>query len=39
MPGGGDHGLLQLTEDLAAAAGAAPLEAHDGARGHATRGR
>jgi len=39
--GGGDHphGLSQLTEDHAAAAGAAPVEAKDGARGQATRGR
>ncbi len=39
MPGGGDHDLPRLTEDQAAAAGAAPPEARDEARGPATRGR
>jgi len=39
--GGGDHGLPRprLTEDRAAAAGAAPPEARDEARGQATSGR
>jgi len=39
--GGGDHrhGLLHLTEDHAGAAGGAPVEAQDDARGQATRGR
>jgi hypothetical protein len=37
---GGDHGFLrlQLTEDQAAAAGAAPVEAQDDAAGKSTRG-
>ena len=39
--GGGDHpqGLLHLTKDQAAAAGAALVDAQDDARAHATRGR
>jgi len=37
--GGHLHSLLQLTEDQAAAAGAAPLEARDDAREQATRSR
>jgi len=37
--GAGDHGLLHLTQDQAAAAGAAPRDAQDDARRQATRGR